>query len=105
MGIITYFIPYAFLSAAMFRIQGERAGPEVICVPGGGPVAKLVECVGLITTLLTLALVTMPPAEEPNKVLATLKIVGLSGILVGVGAFLYSAAARKKSHTVLSETE
>ena len=59
----------------------------MICVPGGGPVAKLVACVGLMTILLTLALAIIPPAEEPNKVLAMLKIVGLSGILVGVGAF------------------
>jgi amino acid transporter len=105
MGIITYFIPYAFLFASMFRIQGERAGPDVICVPGGKPVAKLVACVGLITTLLTLALAIMPPADEPNKVLASVKIIGLSAILVGAGAFLYYAAIRKKSQPMLSQTE
>jgi hypothetical protein len=54
----------------------------------------LVACVGLLTTLLTLALV-VPPAEETHKVLATVKIVGLSSILVGVGAILYYAAARR----------
>ena len=95
MGIITYFIPYGFLFAAMFRVQREKAGPEVICVPGGRPVAKLVACVGLFTILLTLALAVLPPAEEAHKVLATVKIVGLSSILVGVGAILYYAAARK----------
>ena len=95
MGIITYFIPYGFLFAAMFRVQREKAGPEVICVPGGRPVAKLVACVGLFTTLLTLALAVLPPAEEAHKVLATVKIVGLSAILVGMGAILYYAAARK----------
>lgn len=105
MGIITYFIPYAFLFGAMFRIQGGRAEPEVICVPGGRPVARLVACVGFITTMLTLALAIMPPAEEPNKVLATVKIIGLSGVLVGVGVLLYYAATRQQNHRVLSEME
>lgn len=101
MGIITYFVPYAFLFAAMFRLQREKAGPDVICVPGGGRVAKLVACVGLITTLLTLALAVVPPAEEPHKVLATVKIVGLSAILIGVGAVLYYAATRKNQSSQL----
>jgi amino acid transporter len=98
MGIITYFVPYLFLFAAMFRIQREKAGPEVICVPGGRPIAILVSCVGLITSLLTIALSVVPPAEEPNKVLATVKVVGLSAILVGVGAVLYYAAKRKNKN-------
>jgi hypothetical protein len=55
----------------------------------------LVARVGLLTTLLTLALAVVPPAEETHKVLATVKIVGLSSILVGVGAILYYAAARR----------
>jgi hypothetical protein len=55
----------------------------------------LVAGVGLFTTLLTLALAVVPPPEEPHKVLATVKIVGLSAILIGVGAILYSAAMRK----------
>ncbi|HMD42401.1 MAG TPA: hypothetical protein VKH45_04960 [Candidatus Acidoferrum sp.] len=30
MGIITYFIPYLYLFAAMFCLQKEKNGPEVI---------------------------------------------------------------------------
>jgi hypothetical protein len=33
--------------------------------------------------------------EKTHKVLATVKIVGLSSILVGVGAILYYATARR----------
>jgi amino acid transporter len=29
MGIITYFIPYGFLFAAMFRVQREKAGRDL----------------------------------------------------------------------------
>ena len=40
MGVITYFIPFLYLFAAMFKLQSEPAGPEVIRVPGGKPVAR-----------------------------------------------------------------
>ena len=41
MGVITYFIPYLYLFAAMFKLQREPAGPDVIRVPGGKPVADV----------------------------------------------------------------
>jgi hypothetical protein len=36
--------------------------------------------------------------EKTHKVLATVKIVGLSSILVGVGAILYYATARRNKN-------
>ncbi len=39
MGIIAYFIPFLFMFAAMIVLQREPAGPEVMRVPGGPPVA------------------------------------------------------------------
>lgn len=99
MGIITYFIPYAFLFAAMFRIQREKAAAGVICVPGGRLVAKGVACLGFITTLLTLALAVLPPPDEPHKVLATFKVVVLSTILVGVGAVMYWIGTHKRDRS------
>lgn len=95
MGVITYFIPYLYLFAAMFKLQSEPAGPEVIRVPGGKPVARLVALVGLATTTFTILLSVLPPPDEPNKVLAVVKIVGLSGILVGIGAWLYWTGKRR----------
>jgi len=45
MTVITYFIPYLFVFAAMIKLQSEPAGPDVIRVPGGKPVARLVAIV------------------------------------------------------------
>ena len=95
MGVITYFIPYLYLFAAMFKLQREPAGPDVIRVPGGKPVAKLVAVVGFITTTLTLAISVLPPPDEPNKPLAVIKIVGLSGLLVLIGVWVYWAGKRR----------
>jgi amino acid transporter len=89
MGVITYFIPFLYLFASMYRLQREPAGPDVIRVPGGKPVAKLVAIVGLMTTTATIAISVLPPPDEPNKLLAVVKIVGLSGLLVLIGALVY----------------
>jgi glutamate:GABA antiporter len=95
MGIITYFVPYLYLFAAMFKLQTEAAGPEVIRVPGGKPVAKLVACVGFATTLTTIFLSLLPPPDEPNKVLAVVKIIGSSGTLLGLGSLFYYLKKQK----------
>ena len=96
MGVITYFIPYLYLFAAMFKVQAEPAAPDVIRVPGGKPVARMVAIVGFLTTSLTIAISLLPPPDEPNKALAVLKIVGLSGVLVLTGvAIFYGSRIRK----------
>ena len=89
MGVITYFIPYLYLFAAMFKLQSVPAGPGIIRVPGGRPVASMVALVGFVTTIFTIGLSVLPPADEPNKPLAVLKIVGLSGILVLMGVAVF----------------
>ncbi len=95
MGVITYFLPYVYLFAAMYKLQNESAGPLVIRVPGGKPVAKLVAIVGLLTTTFTIVLSVIPQSDEPNKPLAVLKVVGLSGLLVLIGAWIYFAGKRR----------
>jgi amino acid transporter len=89
MGVITYFIPFLYLFAAMFKLQKEPAGSDVIRVPGGKPVARLVAIVGFATTTFTIGLSLIPQPDEPNQLLAVIKIVGLSGLLVLMGAWIY----------------
>ncbi len=85
MGVITYFIPYLFTFAAMIRLQREPAGPEVIRVPGGRRVATLLAAIGFLTTFTTIFLSLVPSEDEANKLLAVIKIVGLTGVLLAVG--------------------
>jgi amino acid transporter len=97
MGVITYFIPYLYLFAAMIKLQGESAGPEVIRVPGGKPAALLTASVGFLTTSLTIALSLIPPPDEPNKPLAVFKVVGGCGALLLIGAWIYVGGKRRAS--------
>ena len=100
MGVITYFIPFLYLFASMYKLQREPAGPDVIRVPGGKPVAKLVAIVGMLTTTATIAISVLPPPDEPNKVLAVVKIVGLSGLLLLIGVVIYRSGKRRAAGVV-----
>jgi amino acid transporter len=101
MGVITYFIPYLYLFAAMYKLQNETAGPDVIRVPGGTPVARLVAIVGFLTTTMTIVLSLIPQPDEPNKLLAVIKIVGGSGLMVLIGAWIYIAGRRRAAREAM----
>jgi len=103
MTVIAYFIPYLYLFAAMIKLQGEPAGAEVIRVPGGSAVAKLIAAIGFLTTALTIGLSLVPQADEPNKPLAVLKVVGLSALLVAIGAWIYFAGKRRSQRATDAE--
>ena len=91
MGIISYFIPYLFVFAALIRFQREPASAEVIRIPGGKPVATALGILGFTTTLVTIIFSVMPAADEPHKFLAVAKIIGLTFALLALGvvAFLW----------------
>jgi amino acid transporter len=103
MGVITYFVPYLYLFAAMIKLQREPAGTAVIRVPGGKPAAYLLGTIGFLTTSVTIALSLVPQADEPNKLLAFSKVVGLTGALLLAGVWIYwsgkKRAARESSGT------
>jgi amino acid transporter len=88
-GVLSYFLPFLFLFTAMIRVQSEPAGPEVMRVPGGKPAAVVLAIFGLLTTIISSVLACIPPADEPQKLLAVGKIIGSSAMMVGVGAVVY----------------
>ena len=97
MAIISYFIPYLFMFASMIRLQAEPAGPEVIRVPGGRPVAVGLAALGFVTTVISIGLALVPAEDEPNKILAVTKIAGLTLLLVAAGAIVYLVGKRRRT--------
>jgi amino acid transporter len=95
MGIIAYFIPFLFMFAAMIRLQREPAGPDVMRVPGGRPVATALALLGMATTAVSIVLACIPPDDEPHKLLAAGKVVGSSLLLVGIGVIVYALGRRR----------
>ena len=100
MSIISYFIPYLFMFAAMIRLQREPAGAEVMRVPGGTPVAIGLAALGFCTTAGSIGLAMVPAEDEPDQLLAVTKVVGLTVLLVLVGAGVYFAGRRRDAPRV-----
>ncbi|PYR87266.1 MAG: hypothetical protein DMG19_11150, partial [Acidobacteria bacterium] len=80
MGVISYFLPFLYMFASVIRLQREPAGPDVMRIPGGRPIAILLAILGLLTTITSSVLACIPPAEEPNKFLAVVKLLGSSAL-------------------------
>ncbi len=95
MGIIAYFIPFLFMFAAMIALQREPAGPGVMRVPGGKPAAVALAALGFVVTAISIVLACVPPDDEPNKMLAVVKVVGASAVFVGIGAIVYAVDRRR----------
>jgi amino acid transporter len=95
MAIIAYFIPFLFMFAAMIVLQREPAGPDVIRVPGGKPVGIALAAVGFLVTTLSIVLACVPANEEPDKMVAVVKVVGSSLVLVGIGAIVYMVGRKR----------
>jgi amino acid transporter len=95
MGVISYFIPFLYMFAALWRLQAEPAGPRVLRVPGGPIVAKLLATLGFIVTRAAIILACVPANDDPNKMLAVIKIVGGSVVLVAAGALIYLLGKRR----------
>jgi len=95
MAVIAYFLPYLYVFAAMIRLQNRPVGPEVRRVPGGKPVAIALASLGFMSTLLTIFLSAIPAADEANKPLTVIKVVGGSALLVGAGVAVFLAERRR----------
>ncbi|HKD85153.1 MAG TPA: APC family permease [Terriglobales bacterium] len=103
MTIITSFVPYLFMFAALIRLQREPAGPGIVRIPGGRPAAIAVAIVGLIGTSLALIGSVFPDPSEPHKVLMVTKVVLLSFVVLGGGAGLYLLGKRRAESGLSSD--
>jgi glutamate:GABA antiporter len=95
LAIISYFIPYLFMFASLIRLQREPAGPAVMRVPGGRPVAVGMGLIGFAVTAGSIALALIPAQDEANKLLAVTKVVALTILLVGAGGVVYYMGREK----------
>ena len=95
MGIISYFIPFLYMFASIVKLQREPAGPGVLRVPGGTPVAKLFGVMGFLVSVAAIILACVPADDDPHKTLAVVKIVGSSAVLVLVGVIIYFMGKRR----------
>jgi amino acid transporter len=95
MTIVTTFMPYLFMFAALIRLQQQPADVGVVRIPGGKPAAIGIGILGFVATIAVIIGSVIPDASEPDKGLAVAKILLLSVVLVGGGAVMYWIGKRR----------
>jgi len=93
MGVITYFIPYALMFAALLKAQGEPLPPGARRGPGGVIAAITMACLGLVTIAVSIFLALFPPGGGSA---ATIKVIAATVLVVGLGTGLYVRARGKR---------
>src|SRR5271156_230775 len=89
MSLIAYFIPFLFLFAAMIRLQSRPAPPGAMRLPGGKRVAIPLACMGFLSTTAAIILSLFPAEEEPNPIVALVKILVMTLVLLVSGVAVY----------------
>ena len=79
----------------MIRLKWEPAGPNVRRVPGRKPVAIALGLVGFVATATTIVLSLFPGADQPDKSLAVVKVVGATLVQLGLGIAIFVAGRRR----------
>lgn len=92
MAVLTTFLPYLYVFAAMIRVQGRATGLEVRRVPGGRPVATALALLGLASTVATIIFSLVPSQDDPHPLLGMAKLLGSTTVMVGAGVAVFLAA-------------
>jgi glutamate:GABA antiporter len=96
MTVITYFIPYLFLFAAMIRLQGRPSAPEAIRLPWGRRLAIPLACLGFFSTMAAIILALFPAEDERNPSAALFKILAMTCVLLLAGVAIYRRGQRSR---------
>jgi amino acid transporter len=94
MAVITYFIPYLYLFAAMIRLHGRPSPPDAIRLPWGRRLAIPLACLGFFSTMAAIILALFPAEDERNPGAALFKIVAMTCVLLLAGVAVYRRGQR-----------
>lgn len=89
LGVISYFIPYVLMFAAMIRLDRRL-------------LSRALAGSGLAVTLLSIGLACIPAPDTPDPAMSLVKILGGSAALLALGAVIYWRAARLASSSAAS---
>ena len=94
--VIITFIPFLALFASAIKLHGGAA-PGDIRIPGGKVTVVIGAAIGLLTTAGSIVLAAFPADDEPNKVLAVVKVLGLTAVMVLSGLAFYRFGGQRAS--------
>ncbi len=95
MAVITLFIPYLLLFAAVIRLA-RRGRLTHYPLPGGPPGAIVLACIGFLSTALTIVLSTIPSPDDANPPLAVAKVLLSTLAVILTGIVVFAIGRRRK---------
>ena len=97
--VIAQMLPFLFLFAAAIRLSAGAPVPGELRIPGGRFTVVLTALVGLASTCGAIALSLVPHADEPDKLLAIVKIIGMTAVMLGAGVAVYAVGSWRSRRT------
>jgi amino acid transporter len=97
MTVIATMLPFLFLFASAIKLTREPDTIAPIRIPGGRATIVAVSLLGFTTTAVSTVLAAFPADDDPNKVLAVVKVVGLTVLMVGCGVAVFVAGGRRSA--------
>lgn len=94
--VIVTLLPFLLLFASAIKLRPDRWEPGEVRIPGGRITVVAAGAIGLITTAVSVVLAAFPADDDPNKVLAVVKVLGLTALMIGSGVAVYVAGNRRK---------
>jgi|SRR5580698_2767572 amino acid transporter len=80
--VIVTMLPFLFLFGSAWKLSGNAG-------------VALAAIVGLFTTCVAIVFAGVPAADDPNKTLAVIKVIGSTVVMLAAGAAIYRAGRQK----------
>ncbi|MGA2760908.1 MAG: APC family permease [Candidatus Cybelea sp.] len=93
--VIITLLPFVFLFASALKLRGAAGSSGEIRIPGGAATVCVAALIGLATTLVAIAFAGFPAADDPNKTLSVVKVIGMSVLVLAGGLAIYARGRRK----------
>ena len=95
MMVVAVMLPFIPLFASAIPLSGGAPVPGELSVPGGRVTIITMALVGLATTLGSIVLALVPAPDDPNPLLATFKVIGMTAALLITGGAVYISGRRR----------
>jgi amino acid transporter len=87
--VIITMVPFLFLFASVLKLRSAARSSDVIRIPGGTATVCIAALIGFTTTLVAMIFAGFPAADDPNKTLAVVKVIGLTVLMLAAGLAIY----------------
>jgi amino acid transporter len=93
--VIITLLPFLLLFASALKLRGAVGSSGEIRIPGGAATVCAAALIGLVTTLVAIVFAGFPAADDPNKTVAVVKVIGMTVLVLAGGFAIYFRGRRK----------